>query len=79
MLHAFKVLQRLVRKNTDVMMKVLLTCPNQSLRLYENIDGDDILSVPDDVDWGGHGAWNSSASLEDLDALLAERKRDATR
>lgn len=66
-LQVFEMFQSLIRAETDVLFKLLLTSPEQSLYIHDYIDSDDILWVSDDVDGAGHGEWDASAGLEDFE------------
>lgn len=64
-----KLNQLLTHKHLKTVMKLLATSPSQTLRLHEDVVmNGEVLFVPEEVDGGGQGAWNSA----DIDYSLNE-------
>ena len=61
--------QLLEHKSLKAIMKLLATCPGQTLRLHEEdvMTNGEVLEVPENVDGNSQGTWNSA----DIDAGLA--------
>jgi hypothetical protein len=72
---ALKVLAELVRKKTDVVVKVLLTCPGTSMHVGDDggekeIGVDDVLTLSENVDTGMRGIWDMEDMEESFSSAL---------
>ena len=76
-LQVLKLLTNLVRKKTGVVIKLLFTCPGDSLSVGDGDEGigkevvvDNVLVVPDFVDGGKYDVWESDMIEDTISALM---------
>ena len=73
LMYAWKRLNRLLtNQNVKVVLKLLATCPGHSLKLHDAsvMKRGDILRVPDEVDGGRQGAWDTAELDESFNSSL---------